>query len=143
MTHDFRRSKINIKITSSTPALMSDLFTPDSAEPISEAELRSFIAGHLPAWQQACDAVDGDSVVLHEASFGTSANKLFLFACAIKYAATKGKHVHVATGTGKAERSPETVLHAELGSVYRENTTRSRRTPRDKRNAKRGASKKR
>jgi hypothetical protein len=102
---------------------MPDVFAAESAEPISEAELRSLIARHLPAWQQACDADDTDSIVLHEASFGSSTRELFLFACAIKYAAAKGKHVHVATGPGWTRREPESVLpEAALGSVYREET---------------------
>jgi hypothetical protein len=109
---------------------MPDLFTADSAEPISEAELRSLIARHLPAWQTACDADDADSIVLREASFGSSTRELFLFACAIKYAAAKGKHVHVAAGSGRIRRGPETVLsEAALGSVYRERTPLKRRTP--------------
>lgn len=101
---------------------MPEPFSGDSAEPVSEADLRSLIATHLPAWQQACDADDAESIVLHEASFGSSARELFLFACAIKYAAAKGKHVHVASGPGKIRRAPEAILpEAELGSVYREN----------------------
>lgn len=101
----------------------------NNAEPLSEAEIRSFIARYLPAWQQACDADDSDSIVLHEASFGTSTYELFLFACAIKYAATKGKHVHVAAGTGSTTHHPESVLHsAPLGTVYRENTAGKHRT---------------
>jgi hypothetical protein len=109
---------------------MPEALTSDSSEPLSEAELRSFIAQHLPAWQQACDADDGDSIVLHEASFGTSTHELFLFACAIKYAAAKGKHVHVASGSGRTKHAPETVLpSAALGSVYRENTAAKRRAP--------------
>jgi hypothetical protein len=109
---------------------MSDLFTPDSAEPISEAELRSLIARQLPAWQQACDADDAESIVLHEASFGSSTRELFLFACAIKYAAAKGKHVHVATGPGRTRRAPGTVLpEATLGMVYRENTAKKEPSP--------------
>src|SRR5436309_914404 len=100
---------------------MSEVFAADSAEPISEAELRSLIARHLPAWKQACDADDAESIVLHEASFGGSTRELFLFACAIKYAAAKGKHVHVAAGPGKTRRTPETLLpKAAFGSVYRE-----------------------
>jgi hypothetical protein len=94
----------------------------DSAEPLSETQLRSFISRHLPAWQQACDAEDGDSIVLHEASFGTSTHELLLFACAIKYAAAKGKHVHVAAGSGRVRHEPEAVLKAPLGAVYREDT---------------------
>ena len=109
---------------------MPEVFAADSAEPISEAELRSLIARHLPAWQQACDADDAESIVLHEASFGSSARELFLFACAIKYAAAKGKHVHVATGPGRTRRAPEIVLpEAELGSVYREDSPLKRHAP--------------
>lgn len=101
----------------------------DSAEPLSEAQLRSFIARHLPAWQQACDAGEGDSIVLHEASFGTSTHELLLFACAIKYAAAKGKHVHVAAGSGGTRHEPEAVLNAQLGAVYRENSAGKHRRP--------------
>jgi hypothetical protein len=102
----------------------------DSAEPLSETQLRSLIARNLPAWQQACDADDGDSIVLHEASFGTSTHELLLFACAIKYAAIKGKHVHVASGTGRSKREPETVLSAAtLGPIYRENPRPQPHTP--------------
>jgi hypothetical protein len=107
---------------------MSEPFSGDSAEPISEADLRSLIARHLPAWQQACDADDAESIVLHEASFGSSTRELFLFACAIKYAAAKGKHVHVATGPGRIRRAPETLLpDAALGVVYREEAPLKRR----------------
>jgi hypothetical protein len=109
---------------------MHEGFAADSAEPISEAELRSLIARHLPAWQQACDADDAESIVLHETSFGSSTRELFLFACAIKYAAAKGKHVHVATGVGRTRHKPETVLDsAALGSIYRESAASKRRTP--------------
>ncbi len=101
---------------------MPESLPADSAEPLSERELRSLIARHLPAWLQACDADDGDSIVLHEAAFGTSTHELFLFACAIKYAAAKGKHVHVAAGSGRARHEPEAVLKAPLGAVYRENS---------------------
>jgi hypothetical protein len=107
---------------------MPEVFAADAAEPMSEAELRSLIARHLPAWQQACDADDAESIVLHEASFGNSTRELFLFACAIKYAAAKGKHVHVATGPRRIRRAPETLLpEAALGSVYREETSLKRR----------------
>jgi hypothetical protein len=109
---------------------MPEIFAADSAEPISEAELRSLIARYLPAWQQACDADDAESIALHEASFGSSTRELFLFACAIKYAAAKGKHVHVATGPGRTRRAPETLLpEAALGSVYREDSPLKRRVP--------------
>jgi hypothetical protein len=104
---------------------MSETFPAGSSEPLSGSELRSFIARHLPAWVRACDADDGDSIVLHEASFGTSAHELFLFACAIKYAASKGKHVHVASGTGQTKSAPETMLpSAKLGTVYRETASK-------------------
>jgi hypothetical protein len=120
---------------------MPDSLPADSTQPLSQDELRSLIERHLPAWQRACDATDGDSIVLHETSFGTSADELFLFACAIKYAAAKGKHVHVAAGTGKAEQVPEMVVRsAALGKVYRETTASSRRPTADR--AKRGARKK-
>jgi hypothetical protein len=109
---------------------MSNAFTSDSVDPLSETDLRLFIELHLPAWQQACDANDSDLIVLHEASFGTSSDELFLFACAIKYAAAKGKHVHVATGRGRISQAPETFLpDAELGIVYREQTPLKQRTP--------------
>jgi hypothetical protein len=122
---------------------MPEVFAADSAEPISESELRSVIARHLPAWQKACDADDAESIVLHEAAFGSSARELFLFACAIKYAAAKGKHVHVATGPGRIKRAPETILpEAELGSVYREETPLKRRTPVRRGGAKRANTKK-
>jgi len=117
---------------------MPDVFAADSAEPISEAELQSLIARHLPAWQQACDADDAESIVLHEASFGSSTRELFLFACAIKYAAAKGKHVHVATGPGRMRRALETVLpDAALGSVYREENRSKRHAPVRRSDAKR------
>gem|GEM_PF-2038333 len=126
-------SKVNIKVFSTHfPLHMPESSTFDSAEPLSETQLRSFIARHLPAWQQACDAEDGDSIVLHEASFGTSTHELLLFACAIKYAATKGKHVHVVSGTGITKHELEAVLRpAALGSVFREMPVgrRRRRSP--------------
>jgi len=56
---------------------MPEAFSTDSAEPLSEAKLRSFIARHLPAWQQACDADDRRLHRLHKASFGTSALNFF------------------------------------------------------------------
>jgi len=122
---------------------MPDVFAADSAEPISEAELRSLIARHLPAWQQACDADDAESIVLHEASFGSSTRELFLFACAIKYAAAKGKHVHVATGPGRIRRAPEILLpEAAMGSVYREESS-LKRAPVRRGGAKRANTKKR
>jgi hypothetical protein len=121
---------------------MPEVFAADAAEPISEAELRSLIARHLPAWQQACDADDAESIVLHEASFGSSAHELFLFACAIKYAAAKGKHVHVATGRGRTRRDPATVLpEAELGPVYREKTLGKQHPPIRRGGMKRGNAK--
>jgi hypothetical protein len=99
----------------------------DSAKPLCGAELRLLIARYLPVWLNACDAEEGDSIVLHEASFGTSTDELFLLACAIKYAAAKGKHVHVSSGTGSSKHQPETMLpSATLGSVYRENTASKR-----------------
>jgi hypothetical protein len=40
--------------------------------------------------------------VLHETAFGMSCEELFLFACAIKYAALKVKNVHIACGEGQS-----------------------------------------
>jgi len=106
---------------------MSETLPADSAKPLSASELRSVIARHLPAWLRACNADDGDSIVLHETSFGTSTYELFLFACAIKYAASKGKHVHVASGTGRLKRTPEKMLpSATLGTIYQEITAGKR-----------------
>src|SRR6266704_2218056 len=83
----------------------------------------SRMVGAESRWLRACDADDAESIVLHEASFGRSTRELFLFACAIKYAAAKGKHVHVAAGSGRTKRTPEKVLpSATLGTVYREIT---------------------
>jgi len=39
---------------------------------------------------------------LHEAAFGTSKGELFLFACAIKYAANMGKTIHVTGGRSES-----------------------------------------
>jgi hypothetical protein len=105
---------------------------PDSSEPLSDDNLKAFIARHLPAWLHASDADDADSIVLHEAAFGRSQHELILFACAIKYAATKGKHVHVVSGAGDMRQKPETALpHPGVTSVYRESGgatgTKSRR----------------
>jgi len=108
---------------------MPEAHTSDSAEPLSEVAIQSLISRHLPAWQQACDADNSDSIVLHEASFGTSTHELFLFACAIKYAAAKGKHVHVASGRDKVKQEPEKIVSAVVGSVYREKTSGKRRHP--------------
>lgn len=117
---------------------MPEILPRDSAEPLSAGELRSLIAKHLPAWQQACDADDGDSIVLHEAAFGASTHELLLFACAIKYAAAKGKHVHVASGTGRTRHEPEAVLpSATLGTVYREKNIGSKRNTLARRSSKR------
>jgi hypothetical protein len=99
---------------------VAETFPTDSAEPLSEVELHSFIAQHLPAWQQACDADDGDSIVLHETSFGTSTYELFLFACAIKYAAAKGKDVHVTSGSGMKNSGLETVPSIVIKTVFRD-----------------------
>lgn len=144
LTHIARGSKIIAKVhPQNTPPAMSQPFPPDSAEPLSEAELRSIIGLHLPAWKQACDAEGGSSIVLHEASFGTSTHELFLFACAIKYAAARGKHVHVASGTGRVTHKPETVLPAAtLGLVYRESTAGKHNTPTHRHSSKRSRPKK-
>lgn len=108
---------------------MPEIISSESPNPLSKADLESFIAQHLPAWRQACAADDGESIVLHETAFGTSTHELFLFGCAIKYAAAKGKHVHVVSGTGRTKHDPETALPGvTLGSIFREDSAGKRRT---------------
>jgi hypothetical protein len=94
--------------------------TKDNSDPLSVDELRRIVARHLPAWFRAC-AAKANTIVLHEAAFGTSKGELFLFASAIKYAANMGKTVHVTceridSGGSSALQVPK---HAIEG-VYRD-----------------------
>lgn len=64
---------------------------------LTPVQLRRVVSKYLPGWFSAC-AAEADAIVLHEAAFGTSEVELFLFACAIKYAASEGKTIHVTCG---------------------------------------------
>lgn len=97
------------------------------SESLSDAEIKTLIEKQLPAWLRASETTDTDSIVLHEAAFGTSPHELLLFAAAIKYAAGKGKHVHVVSGTGRVTERPEAVLpHPTVHSVFREKALKNR-----------------
>jgi hypothetical protein len=88
------------------------------SEPLlSPDKLRNIVEKRLPAWFKAC-ASDTEAIVMHEAAFGTSRGELFLFACAIKYAAQKRKTVHVIFGS-RRWRSAESADSSEV-EVHRE-----------------------
>src|SRR5205823_3962994 len=90
------------------------------AEFLSLEKLRDIVEKHLPAWFTACSS-DTEAIVMHEAAFGTSRGELLLFACAIKYAAHKGKTVHVTCGKGDRRRTPESVFPASsMIEIHRE-----------------------
>jgi hypothetical protein len=60
---------------------------------------------------------------MHEAAFGTSEGELFLFACAIKYAAAAGKTVHVTCGGGRnSSAGPDSKVSKDFSveGVYRD-----------------------
>lgn len=82
-------------------------------KPLTPEKLRAIIKTHLPAWLKAC-ASDTDAIVVHEAAFDLSGRELFLFACAIKYAAQKGKVVHVTYGGSVGRNLPETLTAAAV-----------------------------
>jgi hypothetical protein len=88
-------------------------------DPVSTAQIRRLVRELLPAWVRACDA-DSDAIALHETAFGTTGEELFLFACAIKYAALRGKNVHIACGEGKSKTAPESIVSSVSVEVYRE-----------------------
>jgi hypothetical protein len=88
-------------------------------DPVSAAQIEDLVRELLPAWVRACDA-DSDAVALHETAFGMTGEELFLFACAIKYAALKGKNVHIACGEGRSRTAPESILASVSVEVYRE-----------------------
>jgi hypothetical protein len=93
-----------------------------SPEHLSAADILSLVREHLPAWMRACEATDTDAIALHEAEFGTSATELILFACAIKFAAKKGKNVYV-TCDGKLVSPKKRVRSGRFVAVYREMPT--------------------
>jgi len=69
-------------------------------------DLERIVKAELPGWSRACSSTEADAIILHELAFGTSDNELFLLACAIKYAAGRGKNVHIACGRLQS-RPPE------------------------------------
>jgi hypothetical protein len=78
---------------------MPQLPHPNSPDPLTVIELTGIIEAHLPGWQKACGSSEANAIVLHELAFGTSGDELLLLACAIKYAAQRGKNVHVVCGS--------------------------------------------
>lgn len=98
----------------------------NSPDPLSDIELLGIIEKHLPAWLSACHSADSQAIVLHEAAFGTSPHELLLFACAIKYAAAKGKTVHVAVGKTGGKTEAKAAGAAAIVGTYREQQRRKR-----------------
>jgi hypothetical protein len=87
---------------------------------LSPDELRKIILKHIPAWARACSA-DSQAIVMHEMAFGTSDGELFLFGCAIKYAASTGKTVHVTCGQLSAAKPHGLPFHpASIDEIYRD-----------------------
>jgi hypothetical protein len=93
-----------------------------SSGPLSYRELRSIVEEHLPAWFRACSA-ESDAIVMHETAFAMSEGDLFLFGCAIKYAAKSGKTVHVTHGQNRKAPGGVSPLSPFHGT-YRENGAR-------------------
>jgi hypothetical protein len=90
-----------------------------SPEHLSAADILALVREHLPAWMRACEASDTDAIALHEAEFGTTTTELLLFACAVKFAARKGKNVYVTCDQGAA--SPGDIIRSDrFIAVYRE-----------------------
>ena len=90
-----------------------------SSKHLSAADILSLVRDHLPAWMRACEATDTAAIALHEAEFGTTTTELLLFACAIKFAARKGKNVYVSCGQGNGPH--EDIASSEhFIAVYRE-----------------------
>jgi len=92
--------------------------THKASEPLTVGQLRKIVRKHLPGWVRAC-AAEADAIVLHEAAFGTSDGELFLFACAIKYAANAGKTVHVSCGEGTGPNDFK-VSESRVEATYRD-----------------------
>src|SRR5688572_7083493 len=97
---------------------MPQLPHPNSPDPLTVIELTGIIEAYLPGWQKACGSSEADAIVLHELAFGTSGDELLLLACAIKYAAQRGKNVHVVCGT--LENGNHTLRDLSLGPVFRD-----------------------
>src|ERR1043165_1793253 len=100
--------------TSKTPRL-------GSSAKGTAGQLRSIVNAYLPAWKRACVASDTHAIVLHAAAFGTSRHELLLFACAIKYAAMRGKNVQIASGEESARMTSHNAAPPEqIAKTYRE-----------------------
>jgi hypothetical protein len=82
---------------------------------LTRSDLERVVNAELPGWSRACNSTEADAIILHELAFGTSDSELFLLACAIKYAAGRGKNIHVICGQLKSH-PPETFR----GSVFRD-----------------------
>jgi hypothetical protein len=89
------------------------------ASSLSQDELRDIILKHLPAWARAC-AAESEAIVLHETAFGTSDGELFLFGCAIKYAAGAGKAVHVTCGKDSTRGYRTPFPPPSIQEIYRD-----------------------
>jgi hypothetical protein len=93
--------------------LPADLFSPEDLERI--------VGNKLPGWKRACTESDADAIVLHELAFGMSGSELLLFSCALKYAALKGKNVHVVCGRADGAKAIEGALpEARFAGQYRD-----------------------
>jgi hypothetical protein len=88
---------------------------------VERAALRDIVRKHLPAWFRACAASE-DIIVMHEGSFGTSPGEIFLLGCALKYAGSAGKTVHVTSGQ-KPVASRSKVKPMSIQAIYREEQT--------------------
>jgi hypothetical protein len=86
---------------------------------LTAAKILALVHAQLPAWVAACDAEDTDAIALHESEFGSSTSELLLFACAIKFAAKKGKNVYVTSHRVVGSRR-ETGVVGRVIAVYRE-----------------------
>src|SRR3954454_24116984 len=78
---------------------MPDVQPFHTGDSLTTLQLVEIIEASLPAWKRACHSKQADSIVLHELAFGLSRGELFLLACAIKYAAHRGKNVHIVCGS--------------------------------------------
>lgn len=87
-------------------------------------DILSLVQTHLPSWTRACEAADADAIAVHESEFGSSAAELLLFACAIKFAAQKGKNVYVTCGHSDARLGIASRVDANI-TIYHE-TNRSK-----------------
>jgi len=98
-----------------------DLRDIGPTELLSQEDLERIVGKKLPGWKRACLSSEADAIVLHELAFGMSGRELLLFACAIKYAAAKGKNVHVVCGRADGSQAAEgAVPEARFAGQYRD-----------------------